>query len=147
MAGLKKGIFDILINFKKLGAWYLEVCAIAAIVVLFSLCILSLRAICALGSVHISKDSYKESLRAYSKSKIQFVFIQKLSFYLSPLLMLAILPVAVKLFGGKDLFVVTRLWVWYGAAFVLYYPIARWVFRHYIKIVTDAEAILKELEE
>lgn len=136
----------ILFNIKKLGAWYLEVCAVGAVAILLVLCVLSLRSIRALESVQVSKASYKQSLLAYSKGKIRFVFIQKLSFYLTPLLMLAILPVAVKLFGGKDLFVTTRLWIWYGVAFLLYYPLARWVFRRYIKIVTDAEAILKELE-
>ena len=83
----------------------------------------------------------------YSKGKIQFVFVQKLSFYLGSILMLAILPVMGQLIGGKDLFKETSLWIWYAIGFPFFYWFAKWVFKSYIKSTADAENILKELKD
>jgi hypothetical protein len=140
------GVLFILINFQKLNTWYLLICGIIAALILLLLPILSIKAIRKMGSVNISGNNYKQSLLEYSKGKLQFVFVQKLSFYLGSILMLVILPVMGQLISGKDFFTETRLWIWYAIGFPFFYSFARWVFKSYKKTAGDAENILKELE-
>jgi hypothetical protein len=141
------GDIAILANVQKLDRWYLLVCAIGTVVILSSMAVLSLSALRRMQSVAISKQDYRQSLLAYSKGKKQFVFVQKLSFYLGVLLMAAVLPVAGKLVGGKDFFTNPSLWWGYAIGLVFFYLFYKWVSRHYNKIVAAAEDILKELEE
>jgi hypothetical protein len=140
------GIVFILINFQKLSTWYLVVCAVTAVFLSCALPILSLKAITKMRSINISKINYKESLLAYSKGRIQFVKVQKLSLYLQAILLLVILPVMALLIAGKDLFKDANLWLIYAIAFPFFYPFSRWVSNKYSHIVTDANALLKELE-
>ncbi|MDB5087783.1 MAG: hypothetical protein JWR09_1777 [Mucilaginibacter sp.] len=137
----------IFINFQQLGNWYLQVCGGASAVVSLLLAVLSLRAVNKLSSINISNNNFKQSLSDYSKGKIQFVFVQKLSFYLGAVLMLTILPVMCKLIDGVDLFKITRLWMGYAVAFPFFYWFTTWVFKRYKKIIQGAENILKELAE
>src|SRR6266404_2729043 len=98
-------------------------------------------------SGHILDNDYKQSLLEYSKSKIQLVFVQKLSFCLGAVLMLAILPVMGQLIGGIDFFKETSLWLWYAIGFPFFYLFAKWVFKSYKKSIINAENILIELKE
>jgi putative effector of murein hydrolase LrgA (UPF0299 family) len=74
------------------------------------------------------------------------VFAQKVNYLLGAVLMLTILPVTVALIDGKDVFKENWLWFFYAVSFPFYYGFARWVFKKYIKMVADAENMLKELE-
>ncbi len=139
-------IMFVLINLQQLNTWYLLVCGIATVAILLVLPILSMKAIYALRSINISKNNYKQSLQEYSKGKMQLVLVQKLGFFLIALLILVMLPVTTKLIAGKNFFMVTRFWFWYLIEFLFFYPTFKWVSGKYIKIVTDAENILKELE-
>jgi hypothetical protein len=137
----------IFINFQQLDNWYLKVCGVASAVISLLLAVLSLRAVNKLSSINISNNNFKQSLSDYSKGKIQFVFVQKLTFYLGAVLMITILPVMCKLIDGVDLFKVTRLWLWYVVAFPFFRWFTTWVFKRYKKIIQGAENILKELAE
>ena len=136
----------ILFSFQKLDRWYLNVCSVVSIVILILLPVLSFNAIHKIRSVNILDNNYKQSLLEYSKGKRQFVFIQKLSFYLGAVLLLAVLPVMGQLIAGKDLFIETRLWLWYAIGYPFFYGFSKWVFRKYAKTTVEAEEILKELE-
>ena len=139
-------IIFILINFQKLDKWYLQVCGIISTLTLFLLPILSIRTIRNIQSVNISDNNYKQSLLEYSRGKIRFVFVQKLSFYLGAILILVILPVMGQLISGKDLFTTTRLWMWYAIGYPFFYAFSKWVFKSYLKTTVEAESILKELD-
>lgn len=139
-------IIFILINFQKLDKWYLMVCGIISTLILFLLPILSIKTISNIQSVNISDNNYKQSLLEYSKGKIRFVFVQKLSFYLGAILLLVILPVMGQLISGKDLFAATRLWMWYAIGYPFFYAFSKWVFKRYIRTTVEAESILKELD-
>ena len=141
------GILFVLINFQKLNTWYLLICGIISVLILLLLPLLSLKAVCKIRSLNILDNNYKQSLLEYSKGKIQFVFVQKLSFYLGSILMLVILPVMGQLIGGMDFFTETRLWIWYTIGFPFFYWFAKWVFKSYTKLTDDAENILKELKD
>lgn len=136
----------IMINIQKLNTWYLMAFGLTGAFILLILPVLSIRAIYTMKSVKISADNYKQSLFKYSKGKLQFVFVQKLSFYLGGILLVVILPVMGMLMKGKNLFHETKLWVWYLVAAPLFYIISRWVYKSYMKMTADAENILKELE-
>jgi hypothetical protein len=51
-----------------------------------------------------------------------------------------------QLIAGKDLFIESRLWLWYAVSYSFFYSFSRWVFRKYAKVTKEAEDILKELE-
>jgi hypothetical protein len=140
------GVLFMLLHFQKLNTWYLLACGVISVLILVILPLLSLNAVYKMRSVNISANSYKQSLLEYSKGKIQFVFVQKLSFYLSFVLMLVMLPVMGQLVGGVDFFKETRIWLWYAVVFVSFYLLASRVFKYYIKTATNAENILKELD-
>ena len=141
------GILFILINVQKLNTTYLLVCGIISAPILLLLPLLSINAVYKIRSVNILKNNYKQSLLEYSKGRMRFVFIQKLSFYLGAILIVVCLPVMGMLIGGKDLFTETRLWIWYVIGYPFFYLFARWVFKSYIKSTADAENILKELKD
>jgi hypothetical protein len=140
------GALYILFSFQKLDMWYLLVCGIVSVLILFLLPVLSFNAIHKIRSVNVLANNYKQSLLEYSKGKQQFVFVQKLSFYLGAVLFLAVLPVIGQLIAGKDLFIETRLWLWYAIGYPFFYGFSKWVFRKYAKATAEAEEILKELE-
>ena len=138
--------FYILLNVQKLDRWYLIVCGIVSVLILFLLPVLSFKAIHKIRSVNILGNNYRQSLLEYSKGKQQFIFIQKLSFYLGAALLLTILPVMGRIIGGKDLFIETHLWLWYAVGYPFFYGFSKWVFRKYAKATAEAEEILKELK-
>jgi len=136
----------ILFSFQTLDRWYLIVCGIISVSILCLLPILSFHAIYKIRSINILNNNYKQSLLEYSKGKQQFIFVQKLSFYLGAALLLTILPVMGQLIAGKDLFIESRLWLWYAIGYPFFYGLSKWVFRKYAKATEEAEDILKELE-
>lgn len=136
----------IFINIQQLHPGYLLACGICAIVILFLLCWLPLKAIWKIHSISIETKSYKQVLLEYSTSKKRFVFVQKLSFYLSAVLLLVALPVMGMLIAGKDLFKETNFWMFYAVAFPCFYPFSKWVYKSYSNMVADAENILRGLE-
>ena len=137
----------ILLNFQKLQNPYLVGCGIISVIILLMFPLLSLMGVSKIRRLNIGANNFRQSLLDYSKGKLQFVFIQKLSFYLGAILLLVILPVMGKLIGGLNYFTETRLWLLYAVCFPFFYFFARWVFKGYIKTASDAENILKELEE
>lgn len=136
----------IAINFQLMHTWYLQVCSITAALIFLLMPLLSLRAIHSMRTVNIATGDYRETLLAYSKGKRQFIFAQKAGFYLGAILMLVVLPVLVVVMGGKDIFKQVNVWYVYCIAYPIFYVFARWVFKKYMRVVGDAENILKELE-
>jgi hypothetical protein len=140
------GALFILVNLQKLNNWYLMTCGVISVFILLLLPILSFNSIHKIRTVNILENNYKQSLLEYSKGKLRFVFVQKLSFYLGAVLLLTVLPVMGQLIAGKDLFTETRLWLWYVIGYPFFYAYSKWVFKRYLKTTEDAENILKELE-
>jgi len=136
----------IVVNFSELSTWYLQACGIITVCILIALPVLSFKAIAGLRSVDIMHHNYRQSLTAYAKGKKQFVWVQKLGFMLGAILLLVLLPVVGQLIDGKDLFKITRIWLWYCIAFPFFYSLSKWIFRSYMKTVDDAENLLKDLQ-
>ena len=139
-------VLFILMEFQKFNSWYLEASAIISVLILVILPFLSIKSVQRLRNVNISRISFRDSLSAWAQRKKEFIIVQKLGFVLGALLLVVILPVMGKLVGGKDLFSNSSLWIWYSIGFIFFSLYARYVFRHYLKSVSEAELILKELE-
>lgn len=140
----------ILINFYKLETVLQIICGIIVISFLLIAPVFSLRFINKMKKVDISKNNYQQTLIDYSKGKKQFLHLQKISFYFSPLLMLIILPVASKIINNKDFILEIQkspeiiFSVFFAFVFLFFF--SKWVFKHYNKNIDEAEGILKGLE-
>jgi len=139
-------VLYVLIDLRKLNTGYLMACGIITVIILVLLSFLSIRSIHRLHSVNISGINFRESLLQFARRKKEFVSVQKFGFILGALLLVVSLPVMGKLIGGKDLFREYWLWICYSAGFVFFYGFSRYIYRHYMKSVSEAEVILKELE-
>lgn len=140
-------VFLILLNFEKLNTWYLQLSGVISIAILTILPILSLRSIKKMNTVNISKNNIKQTLIDFNKGKQQFKNVQKLGFYMSFIMLIISLPVAGKLMNNKDLFLDNKVWMWYiPFAVIGLYLFAKWVFKYYMSSTSEAEKILKELD-
>lgn len=137
----------LLFNFAQLNTWYLLSCGVVSAFILVLLPGLSAMAVYKLHDLDTSAGSYKETLLACSRAKIEFVWVQKLNFLLGSILMLTILPLMAQLIAGVDLFKARRLWYGYIIGFPFFYYFAVWVFKSYVKTTNEAENILKELQD
>ncbi len=140
----------LIINFNRLDTWYLISCGIFTLGYLITLPILVLRSLKSIKSIHIGRNSYKESIIGFAKAKKHLLLIQKLGIYCNFILFLTCIPVASKLLGNKDIFLTGgSLWK-YG--FILITTIvmifvSKWGYRCYKNMINSAENILKELED
>jgi len=137
----------ILFNFEKLDTWYLQLSGLLSVAILIVLPILSLRSIKKMNTVNISKNNIKQTLIDFNKGKQQFKNVQKLGFYMSFIILIVSLPVAGKLMRNKDLFLEDTIWMWYIPFGVIgLFLFAKWVFKYYMSSTSEAENILKELD-
>lgn len=137
----------ILMNFGEFDTWYIQLSGLFSALFCIVLPIISLRSIFGMQKLNMSTSNYKQSLERFAKNKKQFVWIQKVSFYLSFVLVIVSLPVAAKLMNGKDLFLESKVWLWYiPFGFIFLYIFSKWVFKHYKKTTDSAESLLKELD-
>ncbi|WP_405206716.1 hypothetical protein [Aquimarina sp. LLG6339-5] len=140
----------ILFNINTLETWYNMFFGISSAIILIILPILSLRSINKMSGINFYENSYRDTLVKYTKNKKQFQSLQKISYYLSFLLIFFILPVTSKILGGKDMFTgVKNLWpllvfIPIGITFFVFF--AKWVKKCYGKNISDAEEILKDLQ-
>lgn len=137
----------ILINFSKLDTWYLQVSGIFSAFFYIILPILSLKTIYGMKRIDISQGNYKDSLEIFAKNKMQFIKVQKWSYYLSFVLVIICLPVASKLIKGTDILLESAVWLWYlpfGFAFLYFF--SKWVFKKYKGASNSAEELIKELD-
>lgn len=141
------GLLFMAVNFYKLDTWYLQVCSFVSAVILILLPVFSIKALCRMSRINISENNYQQTLVAYSKGKVQFLMVQKASFYVGAILLVSLLPVMGKLITGHDFFKVSNIWLVYAISFPFFYYYAVWVWNNYTKSVLEAENILKELAE
>lgn len=136
-------------RFSELNTWYLLASGIFSVCYLIVLPVIVLRSIRSLKSVDLTNNNYKETLVAYTKKKRQFLLTQKVGIYLNFILLVVSLPVIIKVFKGKDIFITnTNLVYWYipiMAVFLILFSI--WGYGKYKNVTTSASHILEELED
>lgn len=142
------GIY-ILSNFNALEVWYLKACGVIAMVFLFVVPVLVLRALSRIQRLNITNKSYKETLVIYTKAKTNLLRLQKFGIVASFFLMFAVAAVYSKIWSDKDFFMMERSigsYVAIGVATVFVILVSRWGYGHYRRITNSAEKLLKELE-
>ncbi|WP_340202095.1 hypothetical protein [Ascidiimonas sp. W6] len=142
-------VIFIVVNFQKLEHWYLIMAAIVSIAILTVLPILSFRSLKNLYNISPVVNNYKEVLIKYNKGKRQVKFVQKLSIYLSFILMFALMPVSLKLFSNKDLSQLHyEKLLWAAPLGILFVVLmTRWVFKYYKNVIKGTDTLLAELEK
>lgn len=137
----------ILINFYKLNTWYLVASGIFSISFCIVLPILSLKSIYNLKQIEISKATYKDTLATFLRRKKHFALIQKIGFYFSFLFLIVSLPVISKLMSNEDIFLESKVWLWYLPLGIIFlYLFSKWIYKYYFKSTLAAENLLKDLE-
>ncbi len=139
----------ILINFKSLDTFALQISGILCVLILAILPILSLKTIRGMQRVNITTMNYKETMETYAKEKRKFVNFQKLNIGISFLFMLLTVPVSAKLFNDENLFETLDPKLGIAIPFMLiFFGLLIWVvMRCYKGILRNSERILKEIEE
>jgi len=136
-------------RFSELNTWYLLACGIFTVCYLIILPFIVLRSIRSLKRIDLTNNNYKETLIAYTKKKRQFLLTQKVGIYLNFILLVVSLPVVVKVFNGKDIFITNiNLMYWYipiMAIFLILFSI--WGYGKYKNVTTSASQILEEFKD
>ncbi|CAN5343323.1 hypothetical protein BH10BAC4_BH10BAC4_23290 [soil metagenome] len=138
----------ILLNYKKYDSSYLVVSAIISAVLLIIMPVISVSAINKMSNLNIIDNNLKQILTDYAKRKNNLLFIQKISYFLGFILLVAILPVMVKIMGGKEVPMDSTVWFWYlPLGFLFFIAFSRRVYGYYIRTTIRLENLLKDLEE
>jgi hypothetical protein len=135
------------LNFYKLDNTFLQGVAIASILLLLTLSIISLLSLQQINMPADINKPYTETLRKFAVQKIQFHKLQKINITLSYLLLVTIIILFSKFFAGKDITDSKYFWIFSfsaGYIFLLFY--SRWVLRHYNKTLRQMEELLQELK-
>lgn len=141
-------VLFIISNFNSLDVWYLQLSGVLAIIACLVLPVLSLRSIQKMKSVHISKSTFKETVEAYAKGKSKFMQIQKISFYTSFIVLVALVIVFGKIMKDIDVFTMTEKLNWLVPSGIgVLYIFSQWVLKKYRKATESANTILQELED
>jgi hypothetical protein len=135
-------------RFSELNTWYLLGSGVFTVTYLIVLPILVLRSIRNMKNIDLTNNNYSETLLEYAKRKKQFLWTQKIGIYLNFGLLVASLPVVVKVLRGKDIFVSNiNLVYWYIPVMVVFLVIfSTWGYRKYKNIADSASRTLEELE-
>lgn len=138
----------LILRFDELNTWYLLASGVFTVCYLIVIPVIVLRSIRSLKSIDLTNNNYKETLIAYTKKKGQFLLTQKVGIYLNFILLVVSLPVIVKVFKGKDIFITNiNLMYWYipiMAVFLILFSI--WGYGKYKNVMDSTSHILEELE-
>lgn len=139
----------LILRFSELNTWYLLASGIFTVCYLIVLPVVVLRSINSMKNIDLTNYTYKETLIAYAKKKKQFLLTQKVGIYLNFILLVVSLPVVVKVFKGKDIFITNiNLMYWYipiMTVFLILFSI--WGYGKYKKVTASASYILEEFED
>jgi len=140
-------VIFLILNFSKLDTPFLEGTGILSALLLLTLPVLSLTSLWQLKLTGDVDKPYTETLRKFAIQKIRFYKLQRFNITLSYLLLVTILILMSKLFGGKDISDNKYFWILsfpIGYLFLSFY--SKWVWKYYKKTLQQSEELLKELE-
>jgi hypothetical protein len=136
-------------RFSVLNTWYLLASGIFTVCYLIVLPVIVLLSIRSMKSIDLTNNNYKQTIIAFAEKKRHFLLTQKVGIYLNFILMVVSLPVIVKVFKGKDIFITNiNLIYWYipiMAVFLILFSI--WGYGKYKKVTSSASHILEEFED
>jgi hypothetical protein len=133
-------------SFDKLDTFFLQGAGVLSILLLLALPIISLQSIWRLSKAGDLHKTYAETLKEFAVEKIRFIRLQKLNVTLSYLLLVTIIVLLYKFFGGRDISNNKYYWIFsfsFGYIFLMFY--SKWVMSHYRKALQQSEELLREL--
>ena len=139
----------ILFYFHKLDTWYLQASGIVTLAILIILPIVVLSSLKKIQNFDILKGTYKENLVKYTKLKSRLLGLQQIGIALSLLMMFLIIPITLKIFKDKDLFLMplkAEKWIGFSIVFIGMLFFSRWGYRSYKKITDSAALLLEDLK-
>jgi len=135
-------------HYHRYDTLFLQACAIFSIGFFLIMPMLSLRSIRRAQNLDILNKDHKQVLEEYAHAKRGILSVQKLSFYLSFILMIAALPVMLKIMAPEKT-IKPEVWYWYlpvTMTLFIYFAKKR-VYRYYEKMATQAGELIKEIED
>lgn len=139
------GAAYLILNFAEITTLTMQVFCVVDILLLFILPVISLKSLKDIKDVHISTQSYSETIREYALHKIRFQKLQKWNVALAMFLMVTGIPVLTTILG-KDISAVPDFWTLIFPLGVLFFTcFSIWVLRYYNRILKQAEEVLSEV--
>lgn len=139
----------ILFHFGNLDTWYLKLCGILALSFLIFIPLLVLNALKKIQELDILRDTYKENLIKFTKLKTRFLQLQQLSIAGSFLMLFLIIPITLKIFKNKDLFLIpleSEKWIAFSVVCIGMLVFSRWGYTCYKRIADSAALLLEDLK-
>jgi len=139
----------LLFHMEKMDTWYLLVSGIFTIAYLFFMPVIVLRSIRGMQRINLVQNTYKETLVAYAKKKKEFLLTQRLGIYFNFILLMVSLPVVIKVFKGKDIFIThTEVLYWYLPIMLVFLLLfSLWGYSKYKQVAAAASKILETYNE
>lgn len=135
------------LNFRKLDTAFLQGVGIVSTLILLTLPVISLISLRQFNIIGDVTKPYVEILKKFAVQKIRFHKLQRVNITLSYLLLVTIIILLSKFFGGKDITGSKFFWTFsfsFGYIFLLFY--SKWVLKHYNNTLRQTEELLKELD-
>ena len=136
----------IALNFNKLDTIVLQAVGVASIIILLAISVLS---VLSLQQLNLKKDlnkPYAEILKIYATQKLSFYKLQKINIILCYLLMITIIILLPKLFGGKDITEYKYFWLYaFVTGYVFLFWFSKFVTKSYRKTLQQTQELLMEL--
>ncbi len=136
----------ICISFAKLDTFFLKGVGILSVLLLLVVSIISFLSIKSLNIPQDISQPYAETLKIFATQKLKFYRLQKINITLGYLILVTVIILVFKFFGGKDLSGNKYFWTFsftIGYIFLLFY--SSHVSAFYKKSLKQAEELLKEL--
>jgi hypothetical protein len=134
------------VNFYRLDTPFLQSVGVVAILLLLALSAISFFSLRQLQMKGDVNKTYAETLKLFATQKLRFIHLQKVNTTLSYLLLVAVIILSSKIFGGKDITGNKYFWLFsftIGYIFLVFY--SKWVFRFYKNTLRQSEELLQEL--
>ncbi|MGB7393734.1 MAG: hypothetical protein WA913_05015 [Pricia sp.] len=139
----------LLFQFHKLDTWYFLASGVFTVAYLILLPVIVLRSINAMRRIDLINSTYAETLIAYTKKRAQFLLTQRVGIYMNFILLAVSLPVMVKVFKGKDIFIDdSNILYWYVPIMAIFLVLfSKWGYGKYKNLTASASKVLQELED
>jgi len=141
--------FFVLINFKKLDTWYLQVCGILSLSFLIVLPAIVLTTLKRIKNIDILNGSYKDNLKLYLKTKNRLLRLQQIGIAVGFIGLVFIVPVTSKIISNKNVFLTslkTEQYIIFAITIVAMVFFCKWAYNGYLKVTRSAQELLQDLE-
>jgi steroid 5-alpha reductase family enzyme len=139
----------IVFDFQKFNTPFHMACALLTLLFLAILPILVLRYISNIKNISLSETSYKETIKKFQKNKNRLLATQQFSGVAGILIFFLSMPVFSKLFGNDNSFESLKMsqYIFIALTFIAVLLLILWSIKKYKGIMTNAEKLLRELDE